>query len=86
MMASGSFEFSFKHKNENAAWHMNPKAEFILPSEDVRHFCDDPYLNENQFLEMVRRFFIACGYTEKQWKNALLIHLKEVGNENETNT
>jgi len=26
---------------------------------------------------MVRRFFIACGYTEKQWKDALLVHLKQ---------
>jgi hypothetical protein len=42
---------------------------------DIR--CDDPYLNENQFLEMVRRFFIACGYTEKQWKDALKTHIAE---------
>ena len=77
-MAGGSFEFTYRHENENAAWHTNPKAKFILPSEDVRHSCDDPYLNENQFLEMVRRFFIACGYTEEQWKSALTTHLKQV--------
>ena len=75
---SGSFDLRFNHTNENAAWHTNPDAKFALPSEDVRISCDDPYLNENQFLEMVRRFFIACGYTEKQWKNALLVHLNEV--------
>jgi hypothetical protein len=78
-MASGSFQFRYNHSNENAAWHTNPAAKFILPKEDVDIICDDPYLNENQFLEMVRRFFIACGYTEKQWVNALSTHLSEVG-------
>jgi len=73
----GSFELSYHHKNDNAAWHTNPNAKFALPEENVNITCDDPYLNENQFLEMVRRFFIACGYTEKQWKDALLVHLKE---------
>ena len=78
MMNSGKFELSFVHNNDNAAWHTNPDAKFALPTENVNITCDDPYLNENQFLEMVRRFFIACGYTEKQWKNALLVHLNEV--------
>ena len=76
-MSSGSFQFRYNHTNENATWHTNPDAKFILPEEDVDIRCDDPYLNENQFLEMVRRFFIACGYTERQWKNALKEHLKE---------
>lgn len=80
-MASGSFEFRFRHQNEGAAWHNNPNTKFALPDEDVNITCDDPYLNENQFLEMVRRFFIACGYTEKQWKDALKVHLKEVETE-----
>jgi hypothetical protein len=80
-MSSGSFEFRFRHQNEGAAWHNNPNAKFALPDEDVEIRCDDPYLNENQFLEMVRRFFIACGYTEQQWKNALQVHLKEVETE-----
>jgi len=77
-MDCGSFEFTYRHTNENAAWHTNPDTKFALPSEDVRHSCEDPYLNENQFLEMVRRFFIACGYTEKQWKDALSTHIKEI--------
>ncbi len=76
-MSSGSFQFLYNHTNENAAWHTSPDAKFSLPAEDVNIRCDDPYLNENQFLEMVRRFFIACGYTEKQWKDALKEHLKE---------
>ena len=76
-MASGSFQFRYNHSNENAAWHTNPDAKFILSEEDVDIRCDDPYLNENQFLEMVRRFFIACGYTEKQWKDALKTHITE---------
>ncbi|QPX48209.1 hypothetical protein PQC13_gp244 [Synechococcus phage S-SRM01] len=76
-MASGSFQFRYNHSNENAAWHTNPNTKFALPEEDVDIRCDDPYLNETQFLEMVRRFFIACGYTEKQWKSALTAHLKE---------
>ena len=76
-MASGSFQFRYNHSNENAAWQTNPDAKFILPEEDVDIRCDDPYLNENQFLEMVRRFFIACGYTEKQWKDALNTHITE---------
>jgi hypothetical protein len=76
-MASGSFEFRFIHKNEDAAWHSNPDAKFILPDEDVVVKSGDPYLNETQFLEMVRRFFIAVGYTEQQWENALTVHLKE---------
>ena len=77
-MASGSFEFKFIHKNEDASWHKNPDAKFILPDEDVIVKSGDPYLNENQFLEMVRRFFIAVGYTEQQWKSSLQVHLKEV--------
>ena len=76
-MPRGSFEFTYRHENENAAWYTEEESKFSLPSEDVRHSCEDPYLNENQFLEMVRRFFIACGYTEEQWKNALTTHLKE---------
>ena len=76
-MSSGSFQFRYNHSNENSAWHTNPDVKFILPEEDVDIRCDDPYLNENQFLEMVRRFFIACGYTERQWKNALKEHLEE---------
>ena len=80
-MSSGSFQFRYNHTNENATWHTNPNAKFILPEEDVDIRCDDPYLNENQFLEMVRRFFIACGYTEQQWKDALKVHLKEVETE-----
>lgn len=76
-MASGSFQLRYNHSNENAAWHINPNAKFALPEEDVDIRCDDPYLNETQFLEMVRRFFIACGYSEKQWKDALKEHLKE---------
>ena len=76
-MPRGSFEFTYRHENENAAWYTKEESKFSLPSEDVRHSCVDPYLNENQFLEMVRRFFIACGYTEKEWKNALTIHLRE---------
>ena len=76
-MPRGSFEFTYRHENENAAWYTKEESKFSLPSEDVRHSCEDPYLNENQFLEMVRRFFIACGYTEEQWKNALTTHLKE---------
>ena len=76
-MSSGSFQFRYNHTNENAAWHKNPDAKFILPEEDVDVRCDDPYLNENQFLEMVRRFFIACGYTERQWKDALKTHITE---------
>jgi len=76
-MPRGSFEFTYRHENENAAWYTKEESKFSLPSEDVRHSCEDPYLNENQFLEMVRRFFIACGYTEKEWKNALTTHLKE---------
>lgn len=78
MMGSGSFHLCYSHNNPNAAWHTNPTAKFSLPEEDVDIRCDDPYLNETQFLEMVRRFFIACGYTEKQWKNAIKEHLKEV--------
>ena len=80
-MSSGSFEFRFIHKNEDAAWHSNPDAKFILPDEDVIVKSGDPYLNETQFLEMVRRFFIAVGYTEQQWKDALKVHLKEVETE-----
>ena len=76
-MSSGSFQFRYNHTNENAAWHTNPNTKFSLPEEDVDISCNDPYLNETQFLEMVRRFFIACGYTEKQWKDALLVHLKQ---------
>ena len=76
-MPRGSFEFTYRHENENAAWYTKEESKFSLPSEDVRHSCEDPYLNENQFLEMVRRFFIACGYTEKEWKNALTTHLRE---------
>lgn len=77
-MASGSFQFRYNHQNENAAWYTNPDTKFALPDEDVDLRCDDPYLNENQFLELVRRFFFACGYTEQQWVNALSIHLSEV--------
>ena len=80
-MSSGSFEFRFIHKNEDATWKNNPNAKFILPDEDVVIKSGDPYLNENQFLEMVRRFFIAVGYTEQQWKNTLEVHLKEVETE-----
>ena len=76
-MSAGSFEFRFRHQNEEATWYKNPNTKFALPDEDVNITCDDPYLNETQFLEMVRRFFIACGYTEQQWKDALKIHLKE---------
>ena len=80
-MSAGSFEFRFRHRNEEATWYKNPNTKFALPDEDVEIRCDDPYLNENQFLEMVRRFFIACGYTEQQWKDALKVHLKEVETE-----
>ena len=80
-MSSGSFEFRFSHENEGASWAVNPDTKFALPKEDVRMYCDDPYLNENQFLEMVRRFFIAVGYSEKQWKDALKTHLTKVETE-----
>ena len=76
-MPSGSFHFCYNHSNENATWYANPNIKFSLPEENVDIRCDDPYINEVQFLEMVRRFFIACGYTEKQWKDALKEHLKE---------
>ena len=33
-MSSGSFQFRYNHTNENAAWHTNPNAKFILPEED----------------------------------------------------
>ena len=34
-MSSGSFQFHYNHTNENAAWHTNPDAKFILPEENV---------------------------------------------------
>ena len=34
-MSSGSFQFRYNHTNENATWHTNPDAKFILPEEDV---------------------------------------------------
>ena len=30
-MSAGSFEFRFRHQNEEATWYKNPNTKFALP-------------------------------------------------------